>query len=89
MFWSALCSSPEKISRRARILVLTCGSSSILSGLGRSGTLEEMERGYIQQVLRDEHGRVQSAARKLGIPRSSLYHKLKQYKMESRLRSAS
>jgi DNA-binding NtrC family response regulator len=60
-----------------------------LSSLGRSGTLEEIERGYIQQVLRDEHGRVQSAARKLGIPRSSLYHKLKQYKMESGLRSAS
>jgi len=60
-----------------------------LLGLGRSGTLEEIERGYIQQVLRDEHGRVQSAARKLGIPRSSLYHKLKQYKMESGLRSAS
>ncbi|MGA8490151.1 MAG: sigma-54 dependent transcriptional regulator [Terriglobales bacterium] len=53
-----------------------------LSGIGRSGTLEEIERDYIQQVLRKEHGRVQSAARKLGIPRSSLYHKLKQYKME-------
>jgi DNA-binding NtrC family response regulator len=51
-----------------------------LSGIGRSGTLEEMEREYIQQVLRKEHGRVQSAARKLGIPRSSLYHKLKQYR---------
>jgi DNA-binding NtrC family response regulator len=60
-----------------------------LAGIGRSGTLEEIERGYIQQVLRDEHGRVQSAARKLGIPRSSLYHKLKQYKMGSGLRSAS
>ncbi len=61
-----------------------------VSGIGRFGTLEEMERDYIQQVLRNEHGRVQSAARKLGIPRSSLYHKLKQYKMEqSRLQSAS
>jgi len=44
--------------------------------------LEEMERNYIQQVLRKEHGRVESAAKKLGIPRSSLYHKLKQYKAE-------
>jgi DNA-binding NtrC family response regulator len=41
-----------------------------------------MERNYIQQVLRKEHGRVQSAAKKLGIPRSSLYHKLKQYKSD-------
>lgn len=61
-----------------------------LSGIGRCRTLEELERDYIQQVLREERGRVQSAARKLGIPRSSLYHKLKQYKLEqSRLPSAS
>ena len=45
-------------------------------------TLEEMERHYIQQVLRGENGRVETAARKLGIPRSSLYHKLKQYKID-------
>jgi DNA-binding NtrC family response regulator len=53
-----------------------------LSGIGQFRTLEEMERNYIQQVLRKERGRVQSAAKKLGIPRSSLYHKLKQYKAE-------
>jgi DNA-binding NtrC family response regulator len=51
-----------------------------LTGFGQFRTLEEMERNYIQQVLHKEHGRVQAAARKLGIPRSSLYHKLKQYK---------
>jgi DNA-binding NtrC family response regulator len=53
-----------------------------LSGIGQFRTLEEMERNYIQQVLRKERGRVQLAARKLGIPRSSLYHKLKQYKTD-------
>jgi len=53
-----------------------------LSGIGQFRTLEEMERNYIQQVLHKERGRVQSAARKLGIPRSSLYHKLKQYKTD-------
>jgi DNA-binding NtrC family response regulator len=53
-----------------------------LSGISQFRTLEEMERNYIQQVLRKERGRVQSAARKLGIPRSSLYHKLKQYKTD-------
>jgi DNA-binding NtrC family response regulator len=53
-----------------------------LSGIGHFRTLEEMERNYIQQVLRKERGRVQSAAKKLGIPRSSLYHKLKQYKTD-------
>jgi DNA-binding NtrC family response regulator len=53
-----------------------------LAGIGQFRTLEEMERKYIQQVLHKERGRVQSAARKLGIPRSSLYHKLKQYKTD-------
>jgi DNA-binding NtrC family response regulator len=51
-----------------------------VSGIGQFKTLEEMEHDYIQQVLRTEHGRVRAAAKKLGIPRSSLYHKLKQYK---------
>jgi DNA-binding NtrC family response regulator len=45
-------------------------------------TLEEMEREHIQTVLSLEHGRVESAARRLGIPRSSLYLKLKQYGIE-------
>lgn len=46
---------------------------------GSLKTLEEVEREYIRNVLSLEGGRVQSAAKKLGIPRSSLYHKLKQY----------
>lgn len=45
-------------------------------------TLEEMERDYIAQVLKAEDGKVETAARKLGIPRSTLYAKLKQYKLE-------
>lgn len=53
--------------------------------LGMSGrhsgikTLHEIERGYIEEVLSLQGWRVQSAARELGIPRSSLYHKIKQY----------
>ena len=43
-------------------------------------TLQEVERNYIRQVLQKEGGHVESAAKKLGIPRSSLYHKLKQYR---------
>lgn len=46
---------------------------------GRVKTLEDMERQYIEEVLYLEKGRVEPAARKLGIPRSSLYHKIKQY----------
>jgi DNA-binding NtrC family response regulator len=53
-----------------------------LAGNGQFRTLDEMERHYIEQVLRKENGRVESAAKKLGIPRSSLYHKLKQYRTD-------
>ena len=46
------------------------------------GTLEEIEREHIQTVLSLENGRVETAAKRLGIPRSSLYLKLKQYGIE-------
>jgi transcriptional regulator with PAS, ATPase and Fis domain len=42
-------------------------------------TLAELEREYITEVLTLEAGSVSSAAAKLGIPRSSLYHKIKEY----------
>jgi transcriptional regulator with PAS, ATPase and Fis domain len=42
-------------------------------------TLEDIEREHIQTVLALENGRVESAAKRLGIPRSSLYSKLKHY----------
>jgi DNA-binding NtrC family response regulator len=42
-------------------------------------TLLEIERRHIERVLRTEHGRVEQAARRLGIPRSSLYQKIKHY----------
>jgi DNA-binding NtrC family response regulator len=52
--------------------------------------LKEVEREYIERVLHEVGGRVQVAAKMLGVPRSSLYHKLKQYQIERfGLRSAS
>ncbi len=45
-------------------------------------TLEELERDHIAQVLEAEVGRVETAAQRLGIPRSTLYAKLKQYKLD-------
>lgn len=39
-------------------------------------TLREMERTHITVILEQEQGSVQKAARRLGIPRSSLYNKL-------------
>jgi DNA-binding NtrC family response regulator len=40
-------------------------------------TLAEVERLHIERVLAEEGGRVEQAARRLGIPRSSLYDKLR------------
>lgn len=52
-------------------------------------TLEELEREHIQSVLALENGKVEAAARRLGIPRSSLYLKLKQYQLERQAAAAS
>jgi DNA-binding NtrC family response regulator len=46
---------------------------------GFERTLEEVERGYIEEVLLREGWRVEAAAKRLGIPRSSLYQKIKDF----------
>ena len=47
---------------------------------GDSGlTLEALERLHIQRVLERQGGRVELAAQALGVPRSSLYQKIKRY----------
>ncbi len=52
-------------------------------------TLEEMERDYIARMLQAEGGKVETAAKRLGIPRSTLYAKLKQYKLDRVAQAAS
>jgi DNA-binding NtrC family response regulator len=42
-------------------------------------TLRDLERQYIEKVLKEEGGRVEEASIRLGIPRSSLYEKIKKY----------
>ncbi len=42
-------------------------------------TLEGLERVHIERVLRELGGRVTEAAQRLGIPRSTLYQKIKRY----------
>ena len=42
-------------------------------------TLAELERQHIARVLHEESGKVAQAAVRLGIPRSTLYQKLKIY----------
>ena len=48
-------------------------------------TLREVERRHIERVLAAEGGHVERAARRLGIPRSSLYQKLKSLGLSSRV----
>ncbi len=42
-------------------------------------TLAELERQYISRILQEEEGKVAPAAIRLGIPRSTLYQKIKIY----------
>jgi DNA-binding NtrC family response regulator len=42
-------------------------------------TLQETERDYIEEILIREDWKVEEASRILGIPRSSLYHKIRQF----------
>jgi DNA-binding NtrC family response regulator len=43
-------------------------------------TLDEVERRYIEKVLRDENDNVTETAARLGVPRSTLYQRLKNLK---------
>ena len=52
------------------------------------GTLDEVERRYILHVLETEGGHVERTAHRLGIPRSSLYQRLKTYGVGPRVRVA-
>jgi DNA-binding NtrC family response regulator len=49
--------------------------------LDSSLTLMDMERQHIERVLREESGRVEKTAKRLGIPRSSLYQKIKKHRI--------
>jgi DNA-binding NtrC family response regulator len=44
-------------------------------------SLRELERQHIQRILHKEQGHVESAAKRLDIPRSTLYQKIKQYQI--------
>jgi DNA-binding NtrC family response regulator len=45
-------------------------------------TLLELEKQHIERVLLEERGRVEKAAKRLGIPRSSLYQKIKKHQIQ-------
>ena len=45
------------------------------------GTLKDVERAYISHVLHVEGGSIERTARRLGIPRSSLYNKMRRFEI--------
>ena len=46
-------------------------------------TLREVERNHISNVLREEGGHVERTAKRLNIPRSTLYQKIKAYGLDA------
>ncbi|MBI4517540.1 MAG: sigma-54-dependent Fis family transcriptional regulator [Deltaproteobacteria bacterium] len=58
--------------------------AGVSRGLGPAAdlTLEELERQHIQRVLADEGGHVARTAARLGIPRSSLYSRLRKFQID-------
>jgi two-component system response regulator AtoC len=48
---------------------------------GSIATLEEVEKRYIARALKILPGQVIEVAKKLGVPRSSLYNKIKRYRI--------
>ena len=64
----------------AQLHFLTGAGATRSSDPGTSpSTLAELERAHILRVMDEEGGKAEEAARRLGIPRSSLYNKLKKY----------
>jgi DNA-binding NtrC family response regulator len=67
-----------RIERQALALPGPIAFQAVLTA-GPNTTLEEVERSHVTAVLQAVDGRVEDAAKLLGIPRSSLYAKLKRY----------
>ena len=58
------------------------GGAQVDSAIHGHLTLRELKIRYIKQVLEEVGGRVPTAAERLGVPKSSLYQKLKTYDID-------
>jgi DNA-binding NtrC family response regulator len=65
----------------ARDLRLDADASIDLVPEAHDLTLLELEQRYIEKILREEGGNVDRAAKRLDVPRSSLYSKIKQHQI--------
>jgi transcriptional regulator with GAF, ATPase, and Fis domain len=68
----AICSADLALSHASRLLPQSAAPQLDL-------TIEQVERQHIVRILSHESGSVDKAALRLGIPRSTLYARLKQY----------
>jgi len=78
---AVLLSGSRELSRRD--LLFETESESADAWPGGEMTLDQLERNYIERVLQQCGGKVVDAAKRLDIPKSTLYQKLKQYQIES------
>ncbi len=77
---AALLHDRESLGREQLLFDMSPGAAA--AGPDDAGlTLKDVERRHIERVLAEEKGRVETAALRLGIPRSSLYQKLKQFQI--------
>lgn len=71
------------LSEKPRLGARDLRFDSALAGDAQNGdgklTLLEIEKKHIERVLEEERGHVERAAERLGIPRSSLYQKIKRH----------
>ncbi|PYP82877.1 MAG: sigma-54-dependent Fis family transcriptional regulator [Blastocatellia bacterium AA13] len=74
----ALLLSDQSVLRAADLRFESNGASDIWTE-SSDMTLLEFEQRLIERVINEEHGRVEQAARRLAIPKSSLYQKIKKY----------
>lgn len=63
--------------QRASVVPLFDPPSPLLASNASDATRDEIEREHIRLALAAENGRVEAAAKRLGMPRSTLYQKLK------------
>ena len=70
--------APQRVLSSRTMRSVSAEEAALSSGM-RPKTLDEIEREHIRRALESESGHVESAAKLLGIPRSTLYQKLKNY----------
>jgi DNA-binding NtrC family response regulator len=73
----ALLLSQADVLRRADLRLYSASATPSPPPAAAGGTLKDLEWQYIDRVLEEEGGNVPRAAKRLGIPRSTMYQRLK------------